>query len=96
MKGHTNNPNGRPKGKPNKVSTDLKTTIKKIVENQFEFIEKDLKAMDSKDRINTVLKLTEYILPKQRETRIDLSNLSDDEVDDLIQKVISKQNSDEK
>lgn len=96
MKGHTNNPNGRPKGKPNKVSTDLKAVIKKIVENQFETIEKDLKAMDSKDRINTVLKLTEYILPKQRETRIDLSNLSDDEVDDLIQKVISKQNSDEK
>ncbi len=88
MKGQTNNPNGRPKGIPNKVNKDLKSRIAQIVENGFETIETDLKALEAKDRLNAYLKLLEYILPKQRESKIDIGSLSDAEVEALLTKAI--------
>lgn len=90
MKGKTNNPNGRPKGVPNKITTDLKGRIAQIVENGFVTIESDLEALEAKDRINAYLKLLEYLLPKQRETKVDISSLSDEEVEALLDKALNK------
>lgn len=90
MKGKTNNPNGRPKGVPNKITTDLKGRIAQIVENGFVTIESDLEALEAKDRINAYLKLLEYLLPKQRETKVDISSLSDEEVEVLLDKALNK------
>lgn len=90
QKGKTNNPNGRPKGVGNKLNNDLKSRIAQIVENGFEAIETDLEALEAKDRITAYLKLLEYILPKQRETKIDISNLTDEEVDELLDKALNK------
>ncbi|MEI7581196.1 hypothetical protein [Runella sp.] len=84
----TNNPNGRPKGVPNKMTADLKSRIAQIVENVFECIEPDLMALEAKDRVNALLKFLEYLLPKQRETKIDISSLSDEEVEELLSKAL--------
>ena len=78
---------GRQKGTLNKATVNLKATIQGIVERQFETLEYDLERMDAKDKINAVLKLIEYVLPKQRETKIDFNSLSDDEIDSLINKL---------
>ena len=78
---------GRQKGTLNKATANLKTTINGIVERQFETLEYDLEKMDAKDKINAVLKLIEYVLPKQRETKIDFNSLSDDEIDNLINRL---------
>lgn len=90
MKGKTNNPNGRPKGVPNKMTADLKSRIAQIVENGFEVIEGDLEVLEAKDRVNAYLKFLEYLLPKQRETKIDVSSLSDEEVEELLNKALNK------
>lgn len=92
MKGKTNNPNGRPKGVPNKMTADLKSRIAQIVENGFETIESDLEALEAKDKVNAYLKFLEYLLPKQRETKIDVSSLSDDEVEELLNKALNRIN----
>ena len=92
MKGKTNNPNGRPKGSPNKLTSDLKNRIAQIVENGFENVESDLEALEAKDRVNAYLKFLEYLLPKQRETKIDVSSLSDDEVEELLNKALNRVN----
>lgn len=81
---------GRQKGTPNRLTMDLKSRITVVVENGFEAIETDLEALEAKDRINAYLKLLEYIMPKQRETKIDISNLSDEEVEELLNKALSK------
>ena len=81
---------GRPKGSPNKLTSDLKTRIAQIVENGFEAIETDLEALEAKDRVNAYLKFLEYLLPRQRETRIDVSSLSDDEVEALLNRALKK------
>jgi hypothetical protein len=92
MKGKTNNPKGRPKGVPNKLSADLKSRIAQIVENGFEAIESDLEALEPKERVGAYLKFLEYLLPKQRETKVDVSQLSDDEVEELLNKALNKVN----
>lgn len=82
-----NKTGGRQKGTPNKATANLKNTIHGIVERQFETLESDLEELDGRDKINFVLKLIEYVLPKQRETKIDFSSLSDAEIDELIERL---------
>ena len=82
-----NKTGGRKIGTPNKIPSNLKATIQGIVERQFETLEEDLESIDPKDKLNIVLKLIEYVLPKQRETKIDFNSLSDDEIDSLINKL---------
>ena len=36
MKGSTNNPNGRPKGKPNKITNELRSMISDFLTNEWE------------------------------------------------------------
>ena len=83
---------GRQKGTPNKSTTNLKSSIQQIVERQFETLESDLQGLDGRDKINFVLKLIEYILPKQREQKINFNELSDIEIDELINRLKSDEN----
>ena len=83
---------GRQKGTLNKATANLKATIQGIVERQFETLEDDLENIDPKDKLNIVLKLIEYVLPKQRETKIDFNSLSDDEIDNLINRLKDPEN----
>ena len=82
---------GRAKGVENKNKLNLKSKIQSIVENQFETLESDLEGMESKDKVGFILKLIEYVLPKQRETKLDFSSLSDEEIDNLIEKLRSNE-----
>ena len=84
-----NKTGGRQKGTPNKANANLKNTIHCIVERQFETLESDLEELDGRDKINFVLKLIEYVLPKQREQKIDFNSLTDEEIDNLISKLKS-------
>jgi hypothetical protein len=78
---------GRTKGTPNRTTKELKELIHNIVAVQLDTIEDDLQELDPKDRLNILLRLVEYVLPKQREQKIDFSNLSDAEIDKLINKI---------
>ncbi|WP_332368944.1 hypothetical protein [Spirosoma telluris] len=46
--------------------------------------------MEPKDRVTAYLKFLEYVLPKQREQKIDLSTLTDEQIDDLLNKALAK------
>ena len=78
---------GRAPGVQNKNTTNLKSTIQLIVEKSFLSIESDLQEMESKDRVAFVLKLAEFIIPKMRETKLNFSDLSDFEIDELINRL---------
>ena len=86
---------GRQKGTPNKSTTNLKATVLQIVERQFETLESDLEGLDGRDKINFVLKLIEYILPKQREQKINFNDLTDQEIDSLIDRLKNDGNENE-
>lgn len=66
-KGHSGNPNGRKTGTPNAINRDLRERIRDLLENQFEQVTNDLLSLEPKDRVNAWLKMSEFVLPKQRE-----------------------------
>lgn len=66
IKGKTGNPYGRPKGSPNKVTSDLREWINDILQKNRRQVQQDLKKADSKTRLNFYEKLLQYVLPKQQ------------------------------
>lgn len=67
----TPNLNGRPKGSLNKSTAETKELLQKIVSNELEGIAERLEKLDNKERIDAVIKLLPYIVPRQTEVSID-------------------------
>lgn len=70
-KGQTNNPNGRPAGKQNKLTTQTKDWITQLIDSNKKQIEKDLKGMDAETRVKALFSLLNYIVPKQQSISIE-------------------------
>ncbi len=64
--GQTNNPDGRPKGKPNKVTLELRQGVQAFLENNWPAVQADFDRLEARDRLTFILKLMEYVLPRQR------------------------------
>ena len=91
-KNNTNNPNGRPKGTPNKVTAELRQRIKTFLEGNFSNIEKDFKALEPVQKCAFYEKLIKYILPVQNNNnlKLDFEKMSDQELDQVINRLINK------
>lgn len=65
-KGNTNNPNGRPKGSKNKVTVEVREVFKSLLEENINQIQKDIESLTPKERVNVLLKISEFVIPKLR------------------------------
>lgn len=72
QKGQSGNPNGRPKGSENKVSSTVKEKIEQLLEGYpIEKMQEDLNSLKNpKDRLNIALSLMEFITPKMARTEL--------------------------
>jgi hypothetical protein len=59
---------GRPKGSKNQTSSQIRDSFQILLENNLEGLQQDLDELESKDRIQLLLSLANYILPKLRST----------------------------
>ncbi|MDG2058574.1 MAG: hypothetical protein P8J34_00270 [Flavobacteriales bacterium] len=55
---------GRKKGTPNRLTKELRTILKNVLYNEFENIEAHLDSLEPKQRIELLIKLIPFILPK--------------------------------
>lgn len=82
-KGKSGNPQGRGKGNVNKTSKEAKGLILAIVEKQFSSpqFEKDLNSLDPQKRIELLIKLLEFILPKAKDQKLNEEEIEQKRLD---------------
>lgn len=85
-KGKTNNPNGRPKGTPNKITQDVRQWLSTVIDKNRRQMERDLKALEPKERLQMLEKLMQYVIPKQQavSAEVDFSTLTDDQLNTIV------------
>jgi hypothetical protein len=66
MKGHTNNPNGRPKNVPNRITSELRSMLHDFITEQWQSIKMDFERLEPKERLIYYEKLLQYVLPKNK------------------------------
>ena len=86
-KGESGNPAGRPKGATNKTTTDLRTWINTLINKNLPKIEKDLKSLESKDRLVIFERLMQYSLPKLQGVSMEMQIQTEYEA---LEKLLSK------
>lgn len=87
-----NKTGGRVKGTPNRTTTKIKNLISDLLENKFTKFEQELEELEGKDFVTAYLKLTQFVVPLQRQKleKIDFANLSEDEQQSIIDEITER------
>lgn len=89
-KGQSGNPNGRPKGSLNRATAISREWLNMILDKNRRQIEKDLKALDPKDRLAILEKFMSYTIPKMSSMSLNFEKLSEAELDIIIETLTTK------
>lgn len=77
---------GRKKGTPNKVTGTTRAWLDGLIGKNRAQMERDLKALEPKERLYILEKFMQYTTPKMQsvEAKIDFNRLSDEELDFIV------------
>ena len=92
---------GRNKGTPNRTTGEIRELFSHLLDSNINRIQVDLDSLEAKDRLNFLLKLTDYVLPKmqsivfnpEKPSHLSFESLSDEELDKRIaaaERIINK------
>ena len=90
-KGQTGNPKGRPRGSTSEKTRYIKEWALSLIGSNAQSMSENFKNLPSKEKWRVITQLLPYVLPKQTEARVkadvNFSQLSDDEVDNIISQI---------
>lgn len=77
---------GRQKGTPNKVTASVKEWLSQLIDKNRRQMERDIKDLEPKDRLQVLERLMQYVVPKQQavQAEIDFNKLTDEQLSTLI------------
>lgn len=87
-KGHTNNPNGRPKGKPNRVTMNAREFINAFIKKNRKRLQRDWDLLEPYQRVQMLEKLYSFTTPKMSSFEVD--RLTEMQMDDILNKLIQQ------
>ena len=88
MSNKNNLQKGRKLGSKNKISADVKETIKAIVENNLPNVMSRLDEMSVKDQANTIIQLVKFIVPTMKATELAVTEVPEGKVNIMDERVI--------
>lgn len=90
-KGQCGNTKGRPKGTTSEKTRYIRDWITSLIGSNAQSMTENFKNLPSKEKWRIVTQLMPYVLPKQTEARVkadvNFSQLSDDEVDNIVSQI---------
>lgn len=81
---------GRQKGTPNKVTNELRQWVAKLIDDNRKQIEKDLKSLCPEKRITILERFLQYVLPKRQQVRAEIESLTDSELSQLAETILTQ------
>lgn len=80
---------GRTKGTPNKVTSTVKEWLAELIDKNRKQMEKDIKQLEPRERLQVLEKLMPYVIPKQQAVSavIDYDKLSEEQIDNIVAEV---------
>jgi hypothetical protein len=64
---------GRPKGIPNKTTTEIKEAFQMLLEDNLPTLKRDISSLEPKERVKFMLDLASFIIPKMKS--VDLKSI---------------------
>ena len=89
-KGKSGNPKGRPKGKPNKSTGAIREFVASLIDENRELIRQDIAGLSSKDRLQFIERLLQYIIPKMESRKDDIrfEQLSESDISSIADNIL--------
>jgi hypothetical protein len=63
---------GRSKGTPNRVTKELRLKLKDLIFNEIDYLSSNMSSLELKDRIEYIIKILPYAIPKIESVSFDL------------------------
>ncbi len=81
------NKTGRPKGKPNRTTDELRAMVQNFIDANIETLQADFDQLEAKDRLTFIDRLLKHVLPAPLQ---ELERLTDEQLDELIERLKTK------
>lgn len=75
---------GRPAGKPNKTTDELRTMVQNFIDDNLPTLQTDFDSLEAKDRLAFIERLLKHVLPPPLS---ELDRLTPDQLNDLYEKL---------
>jgi len=89
--GQSGNPSGRPKGSENKATGELRQVISDVLKSELTpaKLRKLLRGMKDAEKLNFMVRLMDFVLPKLKQQSVDISfdDLSEDVLNSVFEKI---------
>lgn len=80
---------GRAKGTPNKVTLSLRNSVNSFLKKNMKDLQANYNQLEAKDKLAFIEKLLKYVLPQKQQTQIDFSQMTEDQLDQIIKNLNS-------
>jgi hypothetical protein len=85
------NMKGRPAGTPNKTTEELRASVQRFIENNWDSIQEDFDKLKASERLNFINSLLRHVIPLP----ISYEKLSESQLEDIVEYLSLKNKQDE-